>query len=83
MELRALTIRPSRLKVRFARDRMIPGSATLQVTSGPALCSTSRVTIPPSTTTWSPTWQAKTNDVTNGYWYEEGVIGAIILENES
>ena len=51
MELRALTMTPSRLKVRFARDKMIPGSATWQRTSGPALSRTSRVTMPPSTTT--------------------------------
>jgi len=54
MELRARMTAPSRRNVRLARDRMMPGSTTRQCTSGPILVSTSRLTIPPSTTTRSP-----------------------------
>ena len=55
MALWARTMPPPRRKVRLARDRMMPGSTMEQVTSGPALASTSMDTMPPSTTTMSPT----------------------------
>ena len=37
-------------KVRFARERIMPGSTTVACTSGPALLVTFKETMPPSTT---------------------------------
>jgi hypothetical protein len=53
--LRARTMRPLRWNVRFARDRISPGSTTRATTSGPALETTDRLTMPPSTTIRSST----------------------------
>lgn len=55
MALRSRTRLPSRQKVRLARGSNRPGSVQRHLTSGPIFSMTSNCTIPPSTSSSSPT----------------------------